>query len=110
MTKGVHGMMRGLAAGILGAALTMAPIVGHAGVDFQLGNNPQPDEENVLLNTGTSGFEVFGLTNQSGLPVRFSSITDILTEPANGQARIEAQDGLVNNIKINIAARTSTSS
>jgi len=95
-------MMRGLVVGILGAALTMAPIVGHAGVLFQLGNNPQPDEENILLNTGTSGVEVFGVTNQTNLAVRFSSTTDTLTEPANGQARVEAQDGLVNNLTIDV--------
>jgi hypothetical protein len=95
-------MMRSLAAGILGAVLTMAPIVGHAGVVFTLGNNPQPDEENILLNTGTSGSEVFGVTNQSNLQVRFSSTTDILSEPANGQARVEAEDDLVNNITIDI--------
>ena len=71
-------------------------------VTFTLGNNPQQDEENILLNSGASGVAVFGLTNQTQLQVRFSSTTDILVEPSSGQARVEALDGLVNNITISI--------
>jgi hypothetical protein len=50
-------------------------------VMFTIGNNPQCDEENVLLNNGTSGAAVFGLTNQTQLQVRFSSTTDLLVSP-----------------------------
>jgi PEP-CTERM motif len=71
-------------------------------VTFTLGNNPQQDEENILLNNGTTGTTVFGLTNQTQLPVAFSSTTDILVEPASGQARVEAQDALLNNITISV--------
>ncbi len=71
-------------------------------VTFTLGNNPQPNEENVLLNAGTTGTTVFGLTNQTNIQVRFTSSTDMLTEPANGQARIEAVDGLLNGVTISI--------
>ena len=71
-------------------------------VTFTLGNNPQSDEENVLLNSGASGTTVFGLTNQTQLQVAFSSTTDILVEPSSGQARVEAQDALLNNITISI--------
>ena len=71
-------------------------------VTFTIGNNPQPNEENIMLNTGTSGASVFGTTNQSNIMVQFSSITDSLTEPANGQARVEPVDGLLNNITISI--------
>jgi len=76
------------------AALGMAllPASGQAGVIFTLGNNPQPREENVLLNKGTTGTTVFGETNQTHLLVQFTS-TQTLTEPSNGQARIEATDG-----------------
>jgi len=74
----------------LGVGLLPAPT--QADIIFTLGNNPQPDEENVLLNKGTTGNTVFGETNQSHLLVQFSS-TQLLTEPANGQARIEATDG-----------------
>ena len=36
-------------------------------VTFTIGNNPQQDEENILLNSGLSGTTVFGLTNQTQL-------------------------------------------
>lgn len=71
-------------------------------VTFTVGNNPQQDEENVLLNNGTTGTLVFGLTNQTNLQVAFSSTTDMLVEPSSGQARVEALDGLVNNITISV--------
>ena len=64
----------------------------HAGIIFTLGNNPQPNEENVLLNSGATGNLVTGVTNTTGKVVDFSS-TQVLTEPANGQARIEATNG-----------------
>jgi hypothetical protein len=52
-------------------------------------NRPQqPTEENVLLNKGTTWTTVFGETNQTHLQVAFSSTTDTLIEPSNGQARI----------------------
>jgi PEP-CTERM motif len=77
-------------------------------VTFILGNNPQNNEENILLNSGASGTTVFGLTNQTQLQVAFSSTTDTLVEPSSGQARVEALDGLVNNIAISIPNGTFT--
>jgi hypothetical protein len=71
-------------------------------VTFTVGNNPQPDEENILLNSGAQGTTVFGLTNQTNIQVRFDSSTDTLVEPSSGQARIEALDGVLNNITISI--------
>lgn len=71
-------------------------------VTFTVGNNPQQNEENVLLNSGATGTSVFGLTNQTQLQVAFSSTTDTLVEPSSGQARVEALDGLVNNITVSI--------
>jgi len=79
-----------LCAVVLGIAL--APTWSQAGIIFTLGNNPQPGEENVLLSKGTTGNTVFGVTNQSNIPVEFNS-SQTLTEPANGQARIEATNG-----------------
>jgi hypothetical protein len=70
-------------------ALT-ASATAHANIVFQLGNNPQPNEQNVLLNTGASGATITGTLNQSGDIVTFTSATQTLTEPANGQARVEA--------------------
>jgi PEP-CTERM motif len=77
-------------------------------VTFILGNNPQNNEENILLNSGASGTTVFGLTNQTQLQVAFSSTTDTLVEPSSGQARVEALDGLVNNVAISIPNGTFT--
>jgi hypothetical protein len=85
-------------------ALTVCSVVPAKGdsVTFTLDNNPQSNEENVLLNKGTMGTTVFGTTNQSNIIVAFSSMTDILNEAANGQAKIEAMDGVLNNITITI--------
>jgi hypothetical protein len=71
-------------------------------VTFTIGNHPQANEENILLNTGTSGSTVTGVTNTSGLTVNFSSTTDTLSEPSQGQARVEALDGLLNNVTISV--------
>jgi hypothetical protein len=75
-------------------------------VVFTIGNNPQPDEENVLLNSGAMGTTVFGLTNQTQLQVQFRSTTDVLVEPSSGQARIEATDGLLNNVTVSLPNAT----
>lgn len=77
-------------------------------VTFTVGNNPQQNEENILLNSGLSGTTVFGLTNQTNLQVAFSSTTDTLVEPSSGQARIEAQDGVLNNVSISVPNGTFT--
>ncbi len=69
---------------------------------FTVGNNPQQDEQNIFLNTGTSGSTVSGVTSTSGTTVNFSSSTDTLNEPSNGQARIEAADGLLNQLTITV--------
>jgi len=79
-----------------------------AQVTFTLGNNPQPGEENILLNSGQTGATVTGTTQQSGILVQFASTTDTLTEPSNGQARVEAQDGVVNNITVSVPNGTFT--
>jgi hypothetical protein len=72
-------------------------------VTFTIGNNPQqPGQQNVLLNQGSSGAIVFGETNQTHIQVAFSSTTDTLMEPSNGQARIAPADGILNNIKISV--------
>jgi len=85
---------------LLIATALLAPVLCWAGITFELGNNPQPNEENVLLNNGTTGNLVTGTTNQTGATVNFTS-TQKLTEPSSGQARIEAthpsgQVGLTN--------------
>jgi hypothetical protein len=60
----------------------------HADIVFTLGNNPQPGEVNILLNSGGTGTTVMG--TPSGLPmflVDFTS-TQTLLEPSSGQARV----------------------
>src|SRR5438477_2028391 len=79
---------------------------GSAGVIFTPGNKPQSDEENILLNGSGSGATVFGTAKQSALQVAFSSITDTLNEPSNGQARITAADGHINNLTISLPGGT----
>ena len=73
------------------AIVLFSPSLSWADFSITLDNNPQPGEENVLLNTGTTGNTVTGTLNQSGLLVNFTS-TQVLSEPANGQARIEASN------------------
>jgi hypothetical protein len=59
-----------------------------ASVIFDLGNHPQPDEVNILLNSGQSGTTVTGTSNFfPNLIVNFSS-TQSLLAPSSGQARI----------------------
>jgi PEP-CTERM motif len=90
-----------LLVGLAGAGSARADII------IATGNNPQPDE-NVLLNTGISGNPIFGTTNQTGLSVRFQG-SETLIAPANGQARIEALDGTLTQLTIDIPGATFTS-
>ena len=101
-------MRRILAAGILSVVMGMTPVLARADIVFQTGNNPQPDEENVLLNSGAIGNPVFGKTQQSDITAQFSSTTDTLTEPSSGQARVEAVDGVLNNVSITVPGGTYT--
>ena len=89
---------------IVGFATSMTA---RADIIIATGNNPQPDE-NVLLNTGMTGNPIFGTTNQTGFSVRFTSNENI-TAPAMGQARIEAVDGTLNQLLIDIPGATFTS-
>jgi len=71
-----------------------------ADVIFTLGNNPQPDEENILFNKNDTGSTVSGVTNSSNMIVNFSSTTDNLIVTAGGQAKVTADDNLINDIRI----------
>lgn len=58
----------------------------------------QPDE-NVLLPTEQLGTTVNGFTNNTNTSVTFESTNgELLTTPANGQARIEAVDGSLDQL------------
>jgi len=99
-----HRFIRGPALMVLvGLALgvALAPSAARADIVFELGNHPAPSE-NVLLPAGVTAFQIIGETNQSHTPVNFSSAVDLLTVPSNGQARIEADDGTLNDISIGL--------
>jgi hypothetical protein len=71
-------------------AASLCPSVAFAGFIVQSGNNPQPDQENVLLNNGNVAMTIVGTTNNTGTQVAFTSTTQLLTDPSSGQARVEA--------------------
>jgi hypothetical protein len=75
------------AAGLMGVA---APPAARANIVFSPGNHPQPGEQNVLLNKGTTGSTITGTSNQSHEVVVFKSSTQTLSAPDTGQARLEA--------------------
>lgn len=86
---------RGLrAVSTLAAVLTLAAFGSGAQAQITFHDNDpgaiQPNE-NVLMDS-SSGFNVFGHTNQTNTPVTFTSDEDIFP-PAQGQARVEAVDG-----------------
>ena len=72
-----------------------------AGPILTVGNSPQAGDENVLLNTGLTGNPLFGLTNQTGTNVKFLS-NETIVAPANGQARVAAQDGSLSYLDISV--------
>jgi hypothetical protein len=78
-----------------------------ADVILTAGNIPQFDE-NVLLSTALVDSVIFGETNQSHFPVRFSS-NENLTAPASGQARVEAADGAFSQLAISLLGGDFTS-
>jgi hypothetical protein len=73
-----------------------------AGILFELGNHPQPVEENILLNSAGSGATIIGHTDNSGVAVQFASTTDVLVAPSSGQAKVGAEDGKVNNVTVSV--------
>jgi hypothetical protein len=64
---------------------------------------PSNPDENVLLNTDTTGMVVTGLTNQTNSTVLFTGQENLLAPP-QGQARIEAIDGAFNYLDIALAS------
>src|SRR5687768_10210729 len=92
---------------VLMATVLMWASNAHATAILTPGNIPQPDE-NVLLNTGLTGTQIFGTTNQTGLAVRFTGNENI-TAPANGQARIDAADDLFTFLRIDVPNGTFSS-
>jgi len=91
----------------LGGALLAGPA--SADVVFTLGNNPQPNEENILFQAPETGATVTGATNMTHIPVYFSSLTgQTLLQQAQGQADIlqnvpmPAQNSALTSMDINL--------
>jgi hypothetical protein len=100
--------------------VTRLVIAGVAGLSFastasatitiEAGNNPQPGEQNILLNQGT-GTTVTGNTNMSGTLVNFSSSTgQTLIANSSGQAFISTNNngGLLTSINVSSPGNTFT--
>lgn len=84
------------------AAASLAAMATPAAATVTFGNQTSGQGDNVLLNNGTSGTTVFGITNQSNLSVTFQSgptttcpgcTTQTLFEPSTGQARVQVGSG-----------------
>ena len=75
-------------AGAFAASLLAGSPTAQATVIFTAGNNPQPDEQNVLFGSQQTGTTITGATNQSNTPVQFDS-TQTLQTGGIGQAFLE---------------------
>ena len=74
---------------------------------FEAKNDPQADEENILLNNNDVGTTLTGTLNQSG--ALFNIIgNETLKSQANGQATVSAQDGSFTYLKIEPATNGTT--
>jgi hypothetical protein len=98
--------MKTLKRNLVLAAIVALAIPAFGDAVFTLGNNPQPNEQNVLFTTDQTGSPVFGFTNQSNDQAQFSSTTDTLVVTSSGQAKVSAMDGLVNDITFSVPGHT----
>jgi len=65
-----------------------------ADIIFTLGNNPQPDEDNILFSASETGTTIVGEVDHSGVAVDFTSTTgQTLYQNAQGQASITTDNG-----------------
>lgn len=75
-------------AGTVSALLLMSPAA-RADIIFTEGNNPGPNEENILFGAKETGLSITGTTNQSNVDVTFSSLSgQTLVQNSSGQADI----------------------
>src|SRR5215472_14494601 len=86
---GTHNWSAAVAALAVGLAGALVGSPASANVIFTLGNNPQPNEENILFQAPQSGLTVTGATNMTNVPVFFSTLTgQQLLQNSQGQADI----------------------
>ena len=76
----------------LGALSVLAATPAMADITITDLNVPGNPDQNVLLNGDTNGLTIIGTTNQTSTPILFTG-DETLTDPPNGQARIEGVDG-----------------
>lgn len=91
----------------IGIALATLVLIAAAYGDaiFTMGNNPQPNEENVLFQTAQMGTTIDGHTNKTDTKVQFSSSTDTLMAKG-GQSDVDAAAGLVTDITFMVPGHT----
>jgi len=63
---------------------------------------PQNPPENVLLTATAPGSPLLGQTNQTHTQVLFTSTTDVLSSPPQGQAFLASTDGSLQNLNISL--------
>src|SRR4051812_48546310 len=80
----------------------------YAAVVFTLGNNPQPDEQNILFGSSQSGTTITGTTDQSNTPVLFSNFGQTVTTGGIGQAFIRptSSTALLNSFTFSVVGQT----
>jgi len=96
-------MKKMLLAAATAIAVTAAP--GHAVVVLCQTPNCVVTDENVLIDAQSASSTIFGSTNLTNTSVRFTSptpINELLIGGANGQAKVTADDGLLNGLTFTI--------
>lgn len=84
--------MKLFAVAILLSGFWMLPA--SANITFTLGNNPQPDEANILFGSAETGITIIGEVDHTGVAAIFSSLTgETLHQNAQGQADIHNDSG-----------------
>jgi PEP-CTERM motif len=94
MKRAIYGMASVLALGIASPATAAVTVCGTPSCQ------PAPSET-VQVTPNSS--PVVGTTNQTNTGVRFTSSTDTLVAPSAGASRVEAADGLLNQLTFSLA-------
>ena len=104
VAKGDSMLKRSLTAATIVFALSLCD--GATAALIVSGNVPEPEEENILFNEPgliSTGVTIQGITNQTDVVVNFTGDGEVLTTPAQGQARIEAVVGSFDFLPIQLA-------
>jgi hypothetical protein len=85
---------------LLSVVVLISVVPASAAPTFLLGNHPQqPGEENILFSSVQNDTPIFGVTNQSQIPVVFDS-PQFLSTTAVGQANLTAASGALQQVSI----------